>query len=229
MTGAGGAPVLWGGYRPGGRPSSAPRIRVPHLRAARCTCPTPLQEPGPRGGNQCTVKRVICISGDAASGKTTAARLLQQRLPGWQLASSGAVFREHCARLGLDPQQISHLGDDLHRAVDDAMRRRLEEEHNLIAEARLVGYLARDLADALRVFCSCPLPERARRFLQREPGLLYPEAVLRVAERDAADTAKLLRLYGVDYHDPTYYHLTVNTEELGPEEVAERILAAARA
>jgi cytidylate kinase len=58
---------------------------------------------------------------------------------------------------------------------------------------------------------------------------LYPEAVLRVAERDAADTAKLLRLYGVDYHDPTYYHLTVNTEELGPEEVAERILAAARA
>jgi predicted cytidylate kinase len=174
------------------------------------------------------MKRIICISGDAACGKTTTARLLLEQLPGWQVVSSGGVFREHCARHGIDPQLISTLGDELHRQVDAEMRRKLLSERDLIAEARLVGYLARDLTDVLRVFCDCPLPIRAERFRRREPGFSPEEALRRVAERDAADTANLRHLYGVDYHDPAYYHLVLDTSVLSPEEVAERILSAAR-
>lgn len=171
------------------------------------------------------MKRILCISGDAACGKTTAARGVAARLPGWRITSTGAWFREFCARRGLDPQEISHLGDGLHRAADDAMRQALVQDRHLIAEARLVGYLARDLPDTLRVWCECPLEVRAGRFRDREPGFTQEEALVRVAERDRADTENLRHLYGVDYHDPSYYDLILDTHELDPDAVVERILA----
>lgn len=177
------------------------------------------------------MKRILCISGDAASGKTTAARLVLEALPGWEIVSTGAWFRAYCAEREIDPQQIPHLGDDIHRQADAAVRHRLQTETNLIAESRLAGYLSRDLDDALRVFCDCPLEERAARFYQREverrAGLTREEAVRLVSERDAADTANLRHLYGIDYHDPALYHLRVSTLELNPQQVADAILAAA--
>jgi CMP/dCMP kinase len=174
------------------------------------------------------MKRIICISGDAASGKTTAAKRVRDRLPGWTIVSTGARFREYCRERGIDPQQISHLGDDFHRAADERMRAELAAGERLIAEARLVGYLARDMDDALRVFCDCPPEVRAGRFREREPEFTMEEARRRVAERDRADTENLRHLYGIDYHDPAYYHLVLDTSVLSPDEVADRIVAAAR-
>ena len=175
------------------------------------------------------MKRIICISGDAASGKTTAAKRVLERLPGWRIVSTGALFRQYCAERGIDPQQISHLGDELHRAADGRMLETLQSESNIIAEARLVGYLARDMDDALRVFCDCPLEVRAARFQQREPGFTLEEAQHRVAERDKADTDNLRHLWGVDYHDPIYYHLVLSTHDMDPDQVADAILKAADA
>lgn len=175
------------------------------------------------------MKRVICISGDAASGKTTAAKRVLARLgDDWRIVSTGGRFREYCASRGIDPQQISHLGDDFHREADRFMLQLLQEEAHLIAEARLVGYLARDMEDALRVYCECPLEVRAARFLDREPGFTMEQAVARVSERDHADTENFRRLYGIDYHDRDYYQLVVNTHTLDPDAVADTILAACR-
>lgn len=174
------------------------------------------------------MKRIICISGDAASGKTTAARRVQERLPGWRIVSTGARFREYCALHNIDPQQISHLGDTFHRAADEYMREALATEEQLIAEARLVGYLAREMDDVLRVFCDCPLEVRAARFREREPVFSREEALSRVAERDRADTENFRHLYGIDYHDPRYYDLVLSTHDLNPDQVADAILAAAR-
>jgi CMP/dCMP kinase len=175
------------------------------------------------------LKRIICISGDAASGKTTAAKRALVHLPGWRIVSTGARFRDYCALHNIDPQHISHLDDTFHRAADDFMRTALEQEQHLIAEARLVGYLARELPDALKVYCHCPLDVRAARFVQREPGFAVEEARARISERDEADTEKFLRLYGVDYHDESLYDLVLDTEKLAPDEVADAILKAAGA
>lgn len=177
------------------------------------------------------MKRVICISGDAASGKTTAAKRVLARLPGWNRLSTGQYFREFCAREGLDPQQIPFLGDDIHRRADEGMRQTLMNGENLIAEARLVGYLARDLTDALRVYCECPLEVRAARHQQREMEegreIDIEQARAEIRNRDAADTANLRKLHGIDYHDPAYYHLVLDTDALNPDQVADAILEAA--
>ena len=175
------------------------------------------------------MKRIICISGDAASGKTTAARQVLARLPGWRIVSTGGRFREYCALHNIDPQEISHLGDSFHRAADEHMFQALATESNLIAEARLVGYLARELPDALRVFCDCPLEVRAARSIEREPGFSLEKALARIADRDQADTQNFRQLYGIDYHNRAYYDLIVDTSVLTPEEVADAILTAAEA
>ncbi len=141
------------------------------------------------------------------------------------------MFREFCAERGIDPQQIPHLGDDFHRSADEHMRQTLLHDRQLIAEARLVGYLARDLEDALRVYCDCPLDVRAERHQQRERELGrdmdLAQARREIRDRDAADTANLRRLHGVDYHDRQYYHLFLDTHALDPDQIAEAILAAA--
>ncbi len=174
------------------------------------------------------MKRIICISGDAVSGKTTAAKKVLERLPDWRIVSTGGRFREYCQQNGIDPQQISHFSDDQHREADAFMLELLQREGQLIAEARLVGYLAREMEDALRVFCTCPLEVRAVRYAERETGFSVEESRSRVAARDAADTENFRRLYGIDYHDAKYYHLRLDTSVLGPEAVADQILAAAR-
>jgi len=171
--------------------------------------------------------RIICISGDAASGKTTAARSVLARLDGWRVVSTGSRFREYCARRGIDPQQISNLDESFHREMDQEMRRLLQTEERIIAEARLVGYLARDIDDSLRVFCDCPLEVRAERYRARETVFSPEEARARVEARDRADTENFRRFYGIDYHDAAYYHLILDTHELDPDAVAERILVAA--
>jgi CMP/dCMP kinase len=173
------------------------------------------------------MKKVICISGDAASGKTTAAKRVLSRLPGWRIVSTGARFRQFCAERGIDPQEISHLSDQLHRQADEDMLRILQSEEQVIAEGRLVGFLARDIPGVLRVFCMCPLEVRASRFAERETGFTTEQALARVADRDEADTQKFQALYGIDYHDPGLYHLVLRTDQLNPDEVANAILEAA--
>jgi CMP/dCMP kinase len=53
-------------------------------------------------------------------------------------------------------------------------------------------------------------------------------AVARIAERDRATAQYLRRFYGVDWTDPSLYHLTLNTSLLGQEETAQLIVAAAQ-
>jgi cytidylate kinase len=81
------------------------------------------------------------------------------------------------------------------------------------------------------VYCECPLEVRAARHQQREMEegheIDLARARREIRDRDAADTANLRQLHGVDYHNPAYYHLVLDTHALNPDEVAEAILAAA--
>lgn len=172
------------------------------------------------------MKRILCITGDAASGKTTTARSAATLLPGWRILSTGQFFRDYCSEHGLDPQQISSLDEELHRGADERMQEALLHGKQLIAEARLAGYLARDIPDSLRVYCDCPLEIRVERFRQREPLWSHDQARRLVVERDEADWNNLHRLYGIDYRDPGYYHLRLQTDQMGPDEIAARLLQA---
>ncbi len=170
------------------------------------------------------MKRVICLSGDAGCGKSTVAKLLQTHLD-WTLVSAGEIARSVAQEQNLTPQQIStELGDEFHLALDNRIREILIHQQQIIAESRLVGYLARNLGDSLRVFVHCPLEIRAERIQKRDHWLSVAEAVQKVKDRDEADTANLKKLYQIDYHDPRYYQLIVDSSLLSPEQIMHVVL-----
>lgn len=171
--------------------------------------------------------RAICIAGDAGSGKTTTAREVAARLPGWSLASTGQRFRDYCRTHGIDPSQIASLPDEIHRQFDAEMRAFLGSQDHVIVEGRLVCWLAADRSDMLRVWCQAPLDVRAERYARRE-GILVEAARAEIERRDRADFAKFQRLYGIDYRDPRYYDLVVDTSRLSPADLAEAIVAELR-
>ena len=108
--------------------------------------------------------RAICIVGDAASGKTSTARELVRRLPGWRFVSTGERFRLFCAENNIAPSEIPSLPDEQHLAADESMKRLLLTDVQIVAEGRLVGYLATGMPDVLRIFVDAPLDVRTRRY-----------------------------------------------------------------
>ena len=167
--------------------------------------------------------RVICIVGDAASGKTSTARELVRRLPGWRFVSTGERFRTFCDEHGIDLSQVPLLPDSQHLAADEAMKRTLQTESRIVAEGRLVAYLATGLPDALRVFVSAPIEVRVLRYANRE-HVPEDEARRHITGRDHGDLEKFRAIYHIDYHDPRYYDLVIDNTDLTIEQVADRIM-----
>lgn len=167
--------------------------------------------------------RVICIVGDAASGKTSTARELERRLPGWRFVSTGARFRAYCEAHHIASSEIPSLPDGQHLAADEEMKQALATERQIIAEGRLVAFLAEGLSDVFRVFIDAPLAVRSQRYANRE-NVTEEDASLFISRRDSADREKFQRLYGIDYHDARYYDLILDNSHLGVAEVADKIM-----
>jgi cytidylate kinase len=77
----------------------------------------------------------------------------------------------------------------------------------------------------LHVRVEAPLEQRVNRVRYKEMQGLVAELQLRsaqerVAERDRAAAAYLRRFYGIDWADPSLYHLVVDTAKWGIESVA---------
>ena len=63
---------------------------------------------------------------------------------------------------------------------------------------------------------------------QLDQGLFRIERQVDSVQTDHIDWGfRSTHLYGIDYHDPEYYHLIVDTARLNPDEVADAILRAA--
>ncbi|HVO43820.1 MAG TPA: cytidylate kinase family protein [Aggregatilineales bacterium] len=168
--------------------------------------------------------RVITITGEVASGKSTIAKALLDLLPGWTQANTGGKFREICDSRGISIQEVSFLDDDIHREVDNWQRQIALTRSNLIIEGRLAGWLTRDLAHVLRVYCYAQPAVRIQRYIQRE-GKSEEEAKSDIEYRDSRDMLKFQRMYEIDdYRDPAYYSFILDTSFDTPEVLAHAIM-----
>ncbi len=168
--------------------------------------------------------RVITISGEVGSGKSTTVRELAKLLPDWRTVNTGQRFREFCASRQMSIQQVSTLPDEVHREFDDDQRNLIAHETQVIVEGRLAGWLARDMEDVFRVWCQAPLHERVLRVSIRE-DIPTGQALSELEYRDKGDLEKYRRVYGLnDYRAPMFYHLVLNTSQYPAEMLAQQIL-----
>ena len=87
--------------------------------------------------------------------------------------------------------------------------------------------ILRDVVGVLHVRIIGRLEDRTWRVMQAE-GLTRDAALRVVDERDRATAQYLRRFHGINWADPSLYHLTLNTSLMAQETVAEVIAAAAR-
>lgn len=77
-----------------------------------------------------------------------------------------------------------------------------------------------------RVYLDAPIQVRASRIQKREGGDLE-EVRRKTLMRDHRDHDRYLRIYGIDNNDYEFVDLVIDTTDLTPEQVADRIVAAA--
>ena len=166
----------------------------------------------------------IAISGKSGCGNSTVSRIVAARL-GLRLVNY--TFHSIAEERGIDFDQLCRMAETdpgWDRLVDHRQVE-LAQQGSCVLGSRLAVWLLKDEAD-LTVYLTAPLEVRAERIWRREGGS-YAEVLERTRQRDERDRYRYLRLYNIDNNDFDFVNILINTETLQPEQIADRIVAAA--
>ncbi|MCI6673366.1 MAG: AAA family ATPase [Sphaerochaetaceae bacterium] len=167
----------------------------------------------------------IAISSKSGCGNTTVTTLVSQIL-GYPMINF--TFRSLAKERNMDFWDFCRLAetsDEPDREVDSRQVRLALASKDCVLGSRLAIWMLKE-AD-LKVYLTASPEERARRIQKREGGTLE-QRMRETCERDAHDSARYKRLYGIDNSDTGVADLVIDTTGIPAEEVASRIVAKAR-
>jgi cytidylate kinase len=170
----------------------------------------------------------IAISGKSGCGNSTVSRIVAEKL-GYRLVNY--TFKSIAEEIGVSFNEMCEMAeaDDKWDHYLDKKQVAMAQEQETVLGSRLAIWVLPD-AD-FRVYLDAPDEVRAKRIQkdpQREGGTLE-EVLTETRERDRRDHERYLRLYGIDNDNFQFVDLVINTADLAPEEIADRIIAGARA
>ncbi len=170
--------------------------------------------------------RNITVSGKVAVGTSTLAISLQQTL-GWKYVNTGQLQREWDRQHGRNENQVGALNrpDEWEKNMEQTAIDKLTKEKNLIYEAWLAGFVAKDIPDVLKVLLVCSDDGvRVDRVVNRDK-ISVEQARHFIKQREEENIAKWKKLYGdSDFWDPKYYNVVIDTYKSGPTETLSLVL-----
>lgn len=168
----------------------------------------------------------LTVSGKIATGTTTLSQNLQAIL-NWRHINTGEIQRQWDREHGINENERGAIlrPDDHEREMEAMAKKKLTTEKQLIYEAWLSGFVAREIPDVLRVLLICSDEAvRIDRVLNRE-NISVDEAKRYIKTREEENLAKWRKIYGnYDFWDHKYYHLVIDTFSSGPMETLGRVL-----
>lgn len=173
---------------------------------------------------------IVTIGGRPGSGKTTVARMVAEKL-GFELVCAGEVFRNQARKMGLDLEEYGRraLEDDsidktLDSLVLDRIRATSSQGMNVVADGRLTGQmLSREGVQAFKVWIDADIGVRSQRIAGRD-RIGADEALRRIEKREEVERKRYSSIYGIDLDDLSAYDLVIDSSDLTPGEVLERIV-----
>lgn len=176
-----------------------------------------------------TKKVVILISGPHATGKTTVAKTLAQKL-GLRYFSTGELFRKKAKELGMDVIQFTEYVDS-HPEVDyeiDTIAKEEIKRGNVILDSQLAYFFAKEITDPdmikISIMLYASLDARIRRLMEREK-LTYEEAAKEISIREEKESNRFRRLYGVHLWRLDDFDIIINTSNMDKDSVVDLCLS----
>lgn len=169
---------------------------------------------------------IVTISGKFAVGTTTLAKHLQEIL-GWKYINAGAIQRQYDRDHDIHENKHGALlrPDDHERKIEAMTKKILVTGKNLIYEAWLAGFVARDIPGILKVLLICSEDAvRVDRVVNRE-NIGVGEAKHWIKQREEENIQKWKKLYGnYNFWSRKYFDVVIDTYSSGQMETVGIVL-----
>ncbi len=167
----------------------------------------------------------ITISGLPGTGKTTVAKLLEQRL-GLRYVYSGEIFRQLAQKHHMSLEEFGKYCES-HREIDeelDQYQLTILRQGNVIVEGRLSGWLAHQKQiPAVKVLLQADIDIRTGRIVKREQGDLKKRKK-EILKREKSEATRYKNYYGIDVSDISIYDVIIDAGDKTPEQIMQIIL-----
>lgn len=171
---------------------------------------------------------IITISGKAGSGKSTVAKMLAAKL-GLKHYSIGDLMRERSQEKGISIIDINKLAEtdkSIDKELDSKQIMLGKTQNNFVIDGRLTAYFIPN-AD-LKIFLDAEDNVRAQRILKDrrklEGNTNIKKAMSNIEKRELSEKKRYKEYYGVDYHNRKLYDYIIDTTNLSPQEVVDKVV-----
>ncbi len=176
-------------------------------------------------------RKIISIAGDLSSGKTTVTKLMQETL-GYEIYRNGEYFRKLAAEKGMSVTEFNMYvkeHPEIDRQIEQSAKEYAAEHENLIIDARLGWYA---VPESFKIYLRVDINEAAKRAFG-DPNRKKTENFATVEEqkedmikRFNLENERYFNLYGVHKEDMANYDFVLDTTNLTPEQVNQKIVEA---
>lgn len=165
----------------------------------------------------------ITIFGLAGTGKTTAGKILAEKL-GYKYMSTGNIFRSYASDLGMtlnEFEDFANKTDEYDRKLDNEVAEYGKKNDNFVFESRLAWHF---IPDSFKINLVCELDERLKRVATREDKHVEQVAE-ETSHREEVTTHKYKKYYGIaNFSDPKNFDFVVDTGPNNAQKVVEIII-----
>jgi CMP/dCMP kinase len=161
----------------------------------------------------------ITVSGLPGSGTTSLARYLSQK-HNFELISAGEVFRQMAKEHSMTLAEFGELAERepaIDKKIDLRQKEMAESRDAIIVEGRLSGWMVPS-AD-LKLWLTAPISCRIKRIQFRDVVEDEETALRSTIEREASEATRYRMYYDIDIADMSPYHIVLNSERFGIEEL----------
>ncbi|HLC43423.1 MAG TPA: cytidylate kinase family protein [Methylomirabilota bacterium] len=182
---------------------------------------------------------IVTISCEMGSGGVEIGRAVAERL-GYRFVDT-ELITEAAHRYGLLEEKLSSLDEtkpSILERFDTETRRYLTVSQAIVYEFAMedrvviIGrggqFLLREVPHAIRVRVTAPFEMRVKRVMKKMPSQMGEALDVRsatelVRRNDAEKGGRVRYLYGVNWADPAFYDLVINTEKLAVNAAVELV------